>query len=167
MFRCQYCGSHIHTQFPAVEWLDLLGKTECERAYDKTHQPHQLAEFYVTKDEGEVIYESENHGLCRIGNLRFWLPDDSNIRTSDQLLKAGVAHDIALEVALQQDQMRQVGKPWFEVRAKNGKTVQDEKFSSFNEALKGLARAERAVTPTHVKYAVDEVLEELKAKQQA
>lgn len=161
MFRCQYCQSHVFLTSSEVEWTDLLGLTECELAYEKIHQPSQLAEFYVTHPAGEVVYATENYGLVRIGNMRYWLPDDSHITTTEQLKNYKVTNDISHEIFLQRDLMRPVGRPNFEVRLESNPSIRVP-FTSLDEAIKYMMNMERQMNPSHIKYAMDEVLEALK-----
>jgi hypothetical protein len=161
MFRCQYCQSHIFTNSTTIGWTDLIGQTVCERAYEKTHLPNQTPEFYVTNNTGEVVYATEHFGLVRVGNMRFWLPDDSHITTTEQLKQHRITTDIALEMAIKNDAMRIVGSPVFEVRLESNPNIRVQ-FSTLNEAIKYMNVQERDRNPSHISYAIDEVMESLK-----
>lgn len=161
MFQCQYCNSHIMVS-SSTEFTDLTGLTKCQHNPHGFHEPAQAADFYVSSPSmGELVYATENYGLVRIGRMRYWLPDDSNISTTPQLHQNRIYQDRQLNLSLAQDLMRQVGRPHFEVRLESNPNIQFE-FKTLSEAIRHMFKLEGQRNPSHIKYAVDEVMETLK-----
>ena len=162
MFRCQFCGSHIFTNESFVEWRDIAGQTACKRAFDGKHQTHQDASFYSFQGVTEPVYESDTHEVLRVGEMRYLDLEGNPIRYTEVLLKMGIIHDIALEMAFKQEKLRMVFNPWFELTEKNN--PDGLVFDTLDEALKELFRLSRKGGLVTAGEAVDEVFEQMKTR---
>ena len=106
----------------------------------------------------ELIYESETHTLYRVGYMRYF-SEDLTIKYTPALLKAGIVHDIALEMAFKKGKLEMIHNPWFELTPKgeDDGTV----FDNLDDGLKKLFRVSRSGGLTTAGDAVDEFLDTL------
>jgi hypothetical protein len=93
--------------------------------------------------------------------MRYWLPDDSHITLTEQLINYKATTDIALDIMLERDLMRPVGRPTFEVRLESNPSTRF-RFNNLDKAISHMFKLEREQNPMHIKYAIDDVIESLK-----
>jgi len=151
-------------------WEDLLAINSCQRAFEKKHQPHQDASFYVNENQKttlQIVWDTETHSLVRMGELRLLLGDDTPVRSTPHLLSVGIHHDVALEMATQANDLRTISKPFFAVaekpltKSENLVVAMENKFSNLDEAFRKVMQTSRIGGIVTIAEAVDEVIEAL------
>jgi len=88
--------------------------------------------------------------------------NDVTINYTQDLLKAGIIHDMTLEAAFEKKKLEMIYNPWFELSRKG----QDDGiiFDYLDDGLKELFRISRKGGITTAGEAIDEVLDSLDTK---
>lgn len=101
----------------------------------------QEAEFYVSGEGTESLWEGERYYVIRNGEMRIHMGDEV-IRYTDQLLAAGIGSDkvlsalnIASGLAETRDLFEIIHSPWFEVVDSSDPTDEGEVYHSLDEAV--------------------------------